>query len=198
MSYATTTVLNKLNSLKSSKRFEGEKRLWSGRGAQVDSVRDLLLQYYGNFKVVFIPQFLPKRPVCSAADLQRRYGRLYSEIVTLAAQSAECRQQSGILFDMESLSWHTLTDLSQVSADPDSTIDLHSLAESTEAYPSSFKTHVLNFLSRCMETSVAAEHSSYLAEAQSIRRIQEYIALCVAGKIMRGKGVYPFKSSLIL
>ena len=73
-SYATEELLNKL---RSSKRFISEQLRWRDRGAIIDTADQLLRCYYRDVSVVFVPQFLPGRILCSARDLQGQYDLLY-------------------------------------------------------------------------------------------------------------------------
>jgi hypothetical protein len=183
--YATKTVLEKL---RKSKRFATEQELWSSRGRKVVTADELLRCYYSSVKVVFIPQFLPKDPICEADDLWQQYRLLYREVNGLSWSSSEHRREARVLFNLETLSRHSIGVLQQLAADYTSSVDLRKLAEPTQPYPCGFHSHVLNVLSRFQETAPKDQRMNdheIGAEAALIKKIFKYIAICTAREIKR-------------
>jgi hypothetical protein len=189
--FATAAIMEKL---RKSKRFEEEQTLWTKRGERVETADQLLKCYYSQVKVVFIPQFLPDTPMCEAQELKRQYKILYKEINDLSLLSSTNREAAGILFDVETLSRNSSGVLEELAKDFTTSVDLHRLAEPFQTYPTNFKTHVLNILSRLQElspeTSRGFNHSTSAAttpssEVSLIKRNINYLAHCIAGEIVR-------------
>lgn len=185
MEYATKCVLKKL---RKSKRFATEQELWSRRGRKVVTADQLLQCYYSSVKVVFIPQFLPKEPICEADDLWQQYRLLYREVNGLSWSSSEYRREARVLFNLETLSRHSIGVLGQLAADYKSSVDLRKLAEPAQAYPCGFNGHVLNVLSRFQETAPKDQRTNEQdigTEAALILKIFKYVAICIAREIKR-------------
>jgi hypothetical protein len=183
--YATKCVLEKL---RKSKRFAAEQELWNSRGRKVVTADQLLRCYYSSVKVVFIPQFLPKDPICEADDLWKQYRLLYQEVDGLSWSSSEHRREARVLFNLETLSRHSIGVLQQLAADYTSSVDLRKLAEPAQAYPCGFNDHVLNILSRFQDTTPRdqrANDQDISAEEALIRKIFKYVAICIAREIQR-------------
>jgi hypothetical protein len=139
-------------------------------------------------KVVFIPQFLPKDPICEADDLWKQYRLLYQEVDGLSWSSSEHRREARVLFNLETLSRHSIGVLQQLAADYTSSVDLRKLAEPAQAYPCGFNDHVLNILSRFQDTTPRdqrANDQDISAEEALIRKIFKYVAICIAREIQR-------------
>jgi hypothetical protein len=145
VSIAATKMMQKW---RSSRRFQDLQKTWRDRGAQVDTADQLLYRYYRDVKVVSIPEFKTgKQQVCNAEELQEQYGRLYSEIGDLSSRSARPRKGAGMEFNLETLSRLNMSVLEQLGKDPSSSVDLRSLAQPLQPYPTNFNSHVLNVLS---------------------------------------------------
>ncbi|KAE8443409.1 hypothetical protein EG329_001890 [Mollisiaceae sp. DMI_Dod_QoI] len=188
--FATHTILEKL---RSSNRFREEQEIWSDRGVVIDSVDQLLNCYYSTFKVMFIPQFLPTNPICEAAEVNDQYAALYDSISTFSWQASEDRLSAGILFDLETQSRHCMSVLEELSRDPNASVNLYHLAEPAREYPTSFKTHALNALSRLQEQSPKdrrTNHAAINSEVSLINSKLPYFAHCIAGEIERTKSDY--------
>ena len=184
--FATSAVLNKL---KFSEHLGQQRKLWQSRGAKVDTVVDLLSQYYSSLKVVFMPQFLPRQPTCSAATIKQQYLKLYRRIAQDSEISSERRQRAGVLFDMESIARHSVRVLGELAANPACCIDLHGLSAQFKAYPTNFNSHAINFLSKLMKRN-DTRASDVGFEVHLVRRVIGYMALCVAGTMTRESGKY--------
>ncbi|KAE9378224.1 FabD/lysophospholipase-like protein [Stipitochalara longipes BDJ] len=183
--YATKCVLEKL---RKSKRFATEQELWSSRGRKVTTADQLLRCYYSSLKVVFIPQFLPKDPICEADDLWKQYRLLYREVNGLSWSSSEHRKEARVLFNLETLSRHSIGVLRQLAVDPTSSVDLRKIAEPAQTYPCGFNGHVLNILAQFQETAPKNHKTSEQtlgAEEALIRKVFKYVAICIAREIKR-------------
>jgi hypothetical protein len=182
---ATKIVLAKL---RRSERFSKEQSLWRERGRHIETADQLLLCYYSSVKVVFIPQFLPDHPICEAVDVHKQYNILYRQIADLSWVSSNLRERVGVLFDLETLTRHSMRVLNSLSNNFESSVDLHKLAEPFQAYPTNFKSHVLNFLSSAYEfypRENATGHQVIGSEISLIRNAMKYIAICNVGEIAR-------------
>jgi hypothetical protein len=183
--FATKSILEKL---RKSKRFTTDQKLWSERGRKVHTADQLLRCYYSSVKVIFIPQFLPKNPVCEANELWEQYRLLYREVAGLSWSSSEHRREARVLFNLETLSRHSIGVLQQLAADYASSVDLRNLAEPEQSYPCGFNGHVLNILSRFQDNAPQdqrADDSDIGVEEALILKIFKYVAICIAREIKR-------------
>jgi hypothetical protein len=186
--FATDKIMDKL---KKSRRFVKEQKVWKIRGVNVESADQLLHCYYSSVKVVFIPQFLPENPACEALDVQKQYDTLYKEITSLSWRSSESRKKAGLLFDLGNLARHSIGVLEHLAKDYRSSVDLKQLAEPLP-YPTNFKTHVLNVLSRLQNMSSNNRNGNQIgSEASLIERACAYLAICISGEILRTPSMLP-------
>jgi len=194
--YATKAILEKL---RKSKRFATEQNFWKSRGRKVETADQLLRCYYSSVKVVFIPQFLPFNPICEADDLWKQYQLLHQEILGLSWSSSEHRREARVLFNLETLSRHSIGVLQQLAADYTSSVDLRNLAEPAEPYPCGFNGHVLNILSRFQEVAPKDQRTNDQdigPEEALIMKIFKYVAICIAREIKRTTCTRTCSSSL--
>ena len=78
--------------------------------------------------------------------------------------------------------------LERLSNNFERSVDLHKLAEPFQAYPTNFKSHVLNFLLRLYEffpRENITNHQAVGSEISLIKKSLKYIATCVVGEITR-------------
>lgn len=183
--HATEQILHKW---RRSKRFDDEQQRWRERGAVIKTADQLLQCYYRSLTVVFIPQFLPGRTVCSASDLQQQYYKLYEYINRQSLDSSEKRRATNLLFDLEAFSRSSIQVLEQLAVDPHCSIDLKKLAEPLQEQPTNFKTHVLNVLRRLQKRSEYFDDIIAGTEERLIKKILPYLVVCVAGEVLRAKG----------
>jgi len=185
--FATKKILDKLQS---SNRFAQEQKKWGDRGCEVSSVRQLLEKYYDSVQVIFLPEFLPRRPSCEAHEVQSQYELLYHEIDRRSQGAASRRRDAGLLMDLDRLARHSVDVLRRLADDFHSPVDLHGLLlETLQPYPSNFKSHVLNFLAwftdraRGGGRSREAQEPGY--ESAIIERVTAFVATCVAREVAR-------------
>ena len=188
--FATTRIMAKLQA---STKFKSMQHLWRTRNTKVETVQDLLHCYYSNIRVVFIPYFDPSRPCCEAAAMKEQYSTLYRVITELSSTSADRRKVIGTLFDLDSLSIHTIGVLEKLAQDYQSTVDLHGLVGSSQEYPTGFSSHVLDFLVRFGNSSAGApgpSRQTVQGDVSLVKNLCNHIALCVGGEISRVAGEF--------
>jgi len=113
---------------------------------------------------------------------------LHQEIMGLSWSSSEHRKEARVLFNLETLSRHSIGVLQQLATDYTSSVDLRKLAEPAQPYPFGFNGHVLNILSRFQEMAPKdrrTDHQDIGSEVSLIRKIFKYVASCIAGEIKR-------------
>ncbi len=182
--FATKKILEKLQA---SKRFAQERDTWNNRGFQVSSVLQLLEKYYDSVQVVFLPEFLPRRPLCEAHEVQSQYELLYGEIDRLSQAGADRRRDAGLLMDLDRLSRHSVDVLRKLAEDFHSAVDLYSMLETFQQYPSNFKSHVLNFLAWFTDGERGGHTQEPGYESSVIERVTAFVATCVAGEVSRNR-----------
>lgn len=183
--YATGEMLKKW---KASQRFINEQKRWRDRGAVVETADELLRRYYRDVTVVYVPQFLPGRALCSASDLQKQYDHLYEQIAQQSQDSSEKRRGTGLLFDMEAFSQTSVRVLGQLAIDPKCSVDLKELAEPLRAQPTNFTSHVLNAFRRLQDLDARQDDATIGTEVRLIKNILPYLVACVAGEVLRAQG----------
>jgi len=183
--YATEEMLEKW---KSSKRFTDEQRRWRDRGAVIETADQLLRCYYRDVTVVFVPQFLPGRTVCSAGDLQQQYDILYEQIARQSWSSSEKRRGTNLLFDLEAFSRSSIRVLEQLAEDPHCSVDLKKLAEPLREQPTNFTSHVLNVFRRLQGRNEHSDDITTGTEVRLIKKVLPYLVVCVAGEVLRAQG----------
>ncbi len=183
--FATARILEKLQA---SRRFAQEQESWSRRGSQISSVHQLLRKYYESVRVVFLPEFLPHRPLCEAHEVEAQYQLLYGEIDRRSKAAADRRKDAGLLMDLERISRHSIGVLTKLADNFHSPVDLYDMLETSQPYPSNFKSHVLNFLTWFTNEERAGPRTLSLdpgSESSVIERVTPFVATCVAGEIAR-------------
>lgn len=183
--YATEEMMKKW---KSSKRFTQEQKRWRDRGAVVETADQLLRCYYRNVTVVFIPQFVPGRTLCSALDLQRQYHMFYEQIDRESWNSSERRRAASLLFDLEAFSRSSVLVLEQLAKDPHCSVDLKKLDEPLREQPTNFTSHVLNLLRRLQDRSKHIDDATAGTEVRLIKKVLPYLIVCAAGEVLRAQG----------
>lgn len=183
--YATEEMMKKW---KSSKRFTQEQKRWRDRGAVVETADQLLRCYYRNVTVVFIPQFVPGRTLCSALDLQRQYHMFYEQIDRQSWNSSERRRAASLLFDFEAFSRSSVLVLEQLAKDPHCSVDLKKLDEPLREQPTNFTSHVLNMLRRLQDRSKYIDDATTGTEVRLIKKVLPYLIVCAAGEVLRAQG----------
>jgi hypothetical protein len=185
--FATGKILEKLQT---SRRFAQEQETWIRRGSQISSVRQLLGKYYESVRVVFLPEFLPHRPLCEAHEVEAQYKLLYGEIDRRSKAAAERRKDAGLLMDLERISRHSIGVLSKLADNFHNPVDLYGMLDTSQPYPSNFKSHVLNFLTWFTNGERVGPQTSGLdpgSESSVIERVTPFVSTCVAGEVARNR-----------
>lgn len=182
INHATKEMIDKW---KSSKRFANEQKRWRDKGAVVETADQLLRCYYRDVTVVFMPQFLPGRSVCSASDLQQQYSILYEMIDRQSWQSSEKRRTTSLLLDLEGFSRGSMRVLERLAEDPHCSLDLKKLEEPFRNHPTNFVSHAFNVLCHLQRRSEYVDDISFGTEIRLIKKVLPYIVVCVAGEMLR-------------
>lgn len=193
-SYATAKILDML---RKSDCFEIERIAWKKRGKTIHTAEELLLCYYDSIRVIFVPEFIPNNPICEASVMKEQYRLLYENISTLSEKSAKKREKAGILSDFISLSKISVAVLDLLTVNFKNPIDLRTLASlsSTQTFPTSFRSHVINTLSNLTMLRSGGSRR----EQDTVLEIAPYLASAVAGEILRATGMdVPHENQFVL
>lgn len=114
--FATEAVLENLDA---STWFDEQRSTWNRRGKDVNSARELLLCYYDDLRVVFIPSGEAVR----AQVIFEQYQKVYAEIRANAQRVQRRRRSARVNPDIETLTLYTELAFQTLSENLDGTVD---------------------------------------------------------------------------
>ena len=125
-------------------KYEQLRSKWSCRGTTISKPSELLLRYYSEFKVVYIPNALTRSQ--THRNVHSQYQKLHNEIRALALSTAKKKEEANLLLDTTSFQLYVQQALIHFAEKHGNPFDLEEVLGNMRPAPSRFKDHVINIL----------------------------------------------------
>ncbi|KAH0565578.1 hypothetical protein GP486_001028 [Trichoglossum hirsutum] len=125
-------------------KYEELKNKWSRQGTEIFKPSQLLLRYYSDFKVVFIPSKLAKFQTHN--DIYSQYQKLHNEIRTLALSTGKKKEEANLILDTTTFQIYVQKALNHFAKEHEKPFDLEEVSGNMRPAPNNFKNHVVNVL----------------------------------------------------
>jgi hypothetical protein len=137
--FATEAVLENLDA---STWFDEQKSTWNRRGKEVNTARELVLCYYDDLRVVFIPSGDAVR----TQVIFEQYQKVYAEIRAGAQRVQRRRRSAGVNTDIETFTLYTELAFQALSENLDGNVDFYDIMRQVTRLPQNLPEHLVNVL----------------------------------------------------
>ena len=148
--FATEAVLENLDA---STWFDDQKSTWNRRGKEINTARELLLCYYDDLRVAFIPSGEAVR----TQVIFEQYQKVYAEIRAGAQRVQRRRRSAGVSPDIETFTLYTELAFQALSENLDGSVDFYDIMGQVTRLPQNLPEHLVNVLVKLKRKKSSSE-----------------------------------------